>query len=507
MLSNLHHKPYYYRISDAKVIEVKVGLLPIAPIQPETEKQRSPWDMRDSIPHILIKTIASKTKNPKTLIDLMSQPIPSIEKKDAKPLPTNYTEYKVRINFATVKRYFIDSLFIHPNTRLEFLNTRISIPYQSGLAFYNIDKLENEFEEIDFGNLSRENSVTFNAKLTGTGELGSSVDGTVNNSTVASQSNKNSEEKPVYDEKGNVVGKINNAGEFSLIKNNGNTVINKSAAKVTANAEVGYLNTENIKEAIAIKMKRMKTGFAFSPYEITISQGGRPNGDISHNVYVTTTLRTTVDNTTSRYVYAFANLFNENNQPTNPDNLIFTKRTVSYSSCTGATPIELPVEFEGALRVVGNSKQQSGENALENDDRVTYYHLTTRSAPSIYIQPGMYCKEVYKIIARDRQGYKYDLRIRWTSDDEVDLFSDDKPEQFLQWLIMQVTHPTRINLNTNKFELYFEGGRPASKIYIAKNNLTEADIAAIKTLNGITSEVRAARVPVLNLVPLLIIIN
>ena len=238
MLSNLHHKPYQYTTLPIgkNVIDVKVGLLPIVAAAPEEAQPRLPWDLRDSIPHLLIKSISNKVKIPEEIFTLMSKPLPMAEKKANRPLPTNYTEYKVRLNFSNDKRYFIDGAFMHPNTRLEFLNTTLSIPENSPFSFYSIDRLENEFEEIDLGNLERNKSVTFNAKLTGGAEMGSSVEGTNSNNATRTNITKNNEEQPVYDDKGNVVGKVNNAGELIRVNGSNNTSTAKTGAKATANA-------------------------------------------------------------------------------------------------------------------------------------------------------------------------------------------------------------------------------------------------------------------------------
>jgi hypothetical protein len=495
VLSNLHHKPYKYETlsTDKNVVDVKVGLMPIVAAAQAEEQPRLPWDLRDSIPHLLIKSISNKVKNPEEIFTLMSKPLPTAEKKANKSLPTNYTEYKVRLNFSNVKRYFIDKDFMHPNTRMEFLNTTLSIPENSPFSFYSIDRLENEFEEIDLGNLERNKSVTFNAKLTGGAEMGSSAEGTNTHNASNTNNVKNNEERPVYDEKGNVVGKVNNAGELVRVNTNNNTSTAKTGAKATANAEVGYLNSESIKEAIAIKLKRMKTGFSFANDEIVIAQGGRPNGDISHNVYVTATIKFKNDKlsaTSAKNVYNFSNLFDEHNQPNTADQLLFTKRTVKYVKCGEGVPIALNINYEGAIRAVGNSAMQTGENALENDDQVTYFQIPKQAGKSLVIDPGVYCKEVYKIKAFGKNGKSYDLRISWTVEEELDLFSDDQPEQFMQWLLKQVANPDIKKLNTNKFELYFEGAG-GEKIYIVKDNMKAEDIKAIKTLNNYTTEARA----------------
>ncbi|CAI2768702.1 hypothetical protein [Flavobacterium collinsii] len=492
IFSNLHHQQFRNDSTNSPIIDVRVGILTykVSP-QPE-EKTKQLWELQDSLPHHLLKVISSKTKEPEKIIALMSKPINP--KKDSGPteLPTEFTEYKVRLAFSNIKRYFINKKFTHPNTRLAYLNTYISIPSgEDRVAFKSIDKLENEFEEVDLGNLSRSNTVTFNSKLTATGQIGSSIDNTNTVSSENSKNSKSSNEKKVYDEDGNAIGTINNSGDLNGSKKSNITTTSKNGASANVTGEIGYVNTETLNEARLIKLQRMKAGFSFSPNEIVVSQEGRQNADISLNVFVDATLKFNGSNLTDeKNVYTFQNLFDDSYQPVSANDLSFVRRTVSYVKCNDSKPLLLNVQYEGELRAVENLKNQTGENALEFDDKVTMYHLPLKHGSDAVIDPMLFCKYVYRISAKDPLGNTIILNISWKKEEELDLFSDDKPEEFLRWLKLQIAKENPKTLSTNKFEIYFKVSHN-EKIYVVKDKMTSEDFRKLKQLTDLDIQARS----------------
>ncbi len=123
MLSNLHHRKMGNSTTDLNIIEVRVGVLPYKAAAQQTEKPKLLWELQDSLPHQLLKVIAAKTQKAEDVIALMSKPISPKKEDPPAELPTEFTEYKVRLVFSNIKRYFIDDKFTHPNTRLAYLNT------------------------------------------------------------------------------------------------------------------------------------------------------------------------------------------------------------------------------------------------------------------------------------------------------------------------------------------------------------------------------------------------
>ncbi|WP_306596596.1 hypothetical protein [Chryseobacterium sp. WLY505] len=413
----------------------------------------------------------------------MSKPIYPPEKESPKELPTDYTEYKVRLVFSNIKRYFIDPKFTHPNTRLAYLNTSLSIPPdRHGIVFKSIDKLENEFEEVDLGDISRNQSATFNSKLTATGQIGSSIDNTNASSSNNSRKSSNADENTVYNKDGKEIGKINNSGDLVRSNSNSNTTTTKSGASANITGEVGYINIETINEAKRVKLQRMKAGFSFSPNEIVVSQEGRQNGDISNNVFVDATIKFTGQELTDdKPIFTFKNLFNDRFQPTPAEEINFDNRTISYVKCNGSIPLQLNVKFEGLLRAVDNLEDQTGENNLEFDDKVTMYHLKEREGTSAVLDPIIFCKSAYRVMAKTTDGKTLYMRISWRGDSQLYLFSEEKPEEFMRWLELQIINGNLKNLSTNRFQLYFpiSGG---GKLYVVNEKMTAEDLAKLREL-------------------------
>lgn len=492
VLSKLHTNLIGNDTTSNLILDVRVGLTPFKASVSAPEKPQLLWELQDSLPHHLIKVIAAKATNPDEIVALMSKPV-RVQKEDPpKELPSTYTEYKVRLVFSNIKRYFIDKRFTHPNTRMAYLNTYVTIPEtENRIAFQSIDKMENEFEEIDLGNISRTQSVTFNAKLTATGQIGTSVDNTNTNSSDTNRDRSNGNEKKVYDENGNVIGTVNNAGKLTSVNKSSNTTTTKNGASANATGELAYQNAETISEARQVKLQRMKTGFSFAPHEIVVSQEGRQNGDISNNVFVDAMLKFNgSDLTNEKKVYTFKNLLNDSFQPNEADKLLFSKRLVSYVKCSDAKPIILQVKFEGQLRAVESLKEQPGDNALEYDDKVTMYHLPKKDGANVKIDPFLFCKYVYKVMAQT-EDKAVNLRIFWRSDEELNFFSDDKPEEFLGWLKLMIDKGDPKSLSTEKFTMYFETGpNPNDRIYVTKKEMKPEDIRKLKALKDIQLEVR-----------------
>jgi len=124
--------------------------------------------------------------------------------------------------------------------------------------------------------------VTFNGKLTG--DLGSNKLNSKFFYWKYNKWNKYSKRKHtnVYDQNGHVVGTINSNGTLLLAQI---TPIQRYQFDNTAagHGEVSYLHNENYKEAVAVKLNRLRTGFSMTPTNLSISQRGRPGGGVSNN--------------------------------------------------------------------------------------------------------------------------------------------------------------------------------------------------------------------------------
>jgi hypothetical protein len=190
-------------------------------------------------------------------------------------------------------------------------------------------------------------------------------------------------------------------------------------------------------------------------------------------------------------VYSFEKLYNENNQPNIADKLLFSKREVNFVPCDNAADITFTTKYEGAIRSVRNLWLNAGTNALEYDDKVTFYRIGTTTGAPLTIDKSEYCKNAYKFIATDASGARYILKIADPSHRELDVFIDDYPQLLWQWLIDNLSNPIAGNLNTTRFILYFEKiDLTKQQIPIVKQNMTPTDIATLRTITGITIEKR-----------------
>jgi hypothetical protein len=427
-------------------------------------------------------------RHPDSLIKYLAKPITEPPKKTDAPKPTEFITYQVRLNFAHWNKFYNDRRFMHPNTRLEYLTTSLAIP--AGVSLYSVDRLENEIDEIDLGTLSRDHTVTFNTKLTGEYGAGSTFNNTTTGKSTRATGNEASSEEPVYDAKGNVIGKVNtkNTGGNTGESTNTNNTIGSANAKV--GGEVSYLNNETIKEAVAVKLRRLKTGFSFSDQKLVIAQRGRPLGDISYNTIVTVTLKVSnPGNVFSPNVFDFKTLFTDKGEPVKANDLVFSMRGINFVPCDVATDVTLTTKYEGAIRAAGNEEDNTGENALEYDDKVTFYKIKPTDGDNVQIGKTLFCKKVYSITALDKDSNRYILKMAAPNPQKLLLFSDDKPEVFLQWVLEQRDNPASANLKTTKFKMYFQKTSDRTKIHLVKDGLSPTEITALKSLNDIKLEI------------------
>lgn len=493
-LSNLEKGTYRFsqEVAPTDIVRVKVGVLPIVQEEKEQPKATTFLDMRDSLPHLYLKLLASKIKDPDTFISRLSRPVIPLEKKGAAAKKqTDYTEYKVQFVLSNHKRYYADKRFMHPNTRLEALSTDLTIAEGGPIRFYNINKLQNEFEDIDLGSLSRDQVVSVGAKLGLTGGLGGTSENTSGDKSTTSNSGEKTKGKTAYDADGNVIGTISKKGTFSSVDEGSSGNKTTAQANIGGSAEGSYQNSETIKEAIAVKLKRLKTGFSFSDKTLTISQGGRPSADISENTYVTATLKVSdPKNTMSLPVWAFGKLYDEKGKPIAADKLSYEKRTAKFVPCDSAKDISIKTEYEGAVRAVRNIWGRSGNNALEYDDKVAFYRIDKANADPIVIDKNVYCKNAYNFVIIDAATKKkFILKIADPSHNELAVFIDDDPGTFLQWLTDNKAEPDKKRLSSSKFSLYFDDDR-GNTIPFVRDKITDSQIEAIRKLGRITSEER-----------------
>jgi len=473
ILTNYHEGVFTHSAATNIPVEVTVDPRPLTPAKAEDKVTKTFADWPDSVKHIYLKAMVARTKTPEELVKALQIPLIATEAKTPSPKSTKFDEYKLIFEFSNIKKYFEFKEYGHPGTRLEFLTTSLKISDSSYAYFYTIDKIQNEFEELDMGMLDRTQTVNFNSKFDVDGGFGYGGSTKQTNGT----SNKNTSGKnnmdATFDSNGNQTAGTGRTKGIESTRNTGSETNASAEAKVSAAVEASYANEQAIKEAVAVKLTRMKLGFALTDKELTVSQRARINGDISENVFVTANLKfkNSLDqpNIVSTFeVYYFDSPFDENNQAKAATALSFSKRKVSYVN-TSASDVKFKSNFKGEIRAVENTNGKSGNNIMEYDDHVAYQSFN--GVEKIFtLDRTEYVKSAYRIKAsyNGNEGYIY---IAAPVETNLVLFSEDEPTTFFQWLIDSIDGAKGDKLSAKKFRLYFKDSTGKIKIDIVSPNM------------------------------------
>lgn len=488
-LTKTHSGIYKFgEIPNGAFLDVQVAVVPVIPPKKPSEKAKTFFDLRDSIPQTFLRVLGDKVTSGSDLVKYIKEPLEEKPEKSPERLPTDYATQKIRFVLGNIKNYQALASkehpeFLHPNTRLASLNTTLDFS-EADFEIISIDKLESEFEEIDLGTLSRTQEANFNSKLTGqfgVTETSGSTDTSGSQSTGTAQ---NIETENVYDEDGNLLGTMTIGEGLTDTSNIGSESSRTSTKGKGASGELGYTNKETIAEALQVKLKRLKTGFVFNRKSITVSQHGSILLDISDNVIVTATIfpKTGVGQTK---VMNFSGLFVDF-APQKASAIKLNRREVKYMKCE-ARKVDVLVSSKGLLRTVEN--RMRGDQVLEFDDKVIYYpfDLSTASRNAATISNWPNCTMVYKMVHTDANGTKYDLKAGIGSAYEVHLLDDEK-DLFDNWLRLQLANPSINNLQNSPLEIYLEErvagpGLPKKRIQIVGPNIGNADLSKIKNLD------------------------
>ncbi|EMS33839.1 hypothetical protein C943_04158 [Mariniradius saccharolyticus AK6] len=381
------------------IFELNVGILPIPPTTvPVAERPKTFFDLRDSIPHVYLKIIGEKTGDS---IPLFLEAIKAELSKPGPPRPGPTSidaisdKVTVRLLISTVKRLYNDPELLHDNKRLDYLHTKISIK-GTNFKIYSIDKLENEFETIDLGTLSRKTDVTFETGLTG--EIGKEISVARTNSDNSNSDvlSSGTDTVTLYDSDGNPVKVTSNSSKTNTTGGRSNNTDVKAGAKASVKAEMNMIAKQTLEEAANLKQKRAKTTFSFNQESLTVSQRGALLRDISDNVFVTLTLThdKTAKVTKANSFALFMDLYDKEGKVNLPKSIGYEVERKQYFPC-GTNSLALNYEFEGVIRGIMNKR--IGNNAGEFDDKVVYFPIEGKPK-SISIDLDDFCTRVYEFV-------------------------------------------------------------------------------------------------------------
>jgi hypothetical protein len=491
-ITNSSRGKYSYIPMDAKefdeqkYVDVNVSIIPLTkPPKKAKDKPKTFFDLRDSLPHSYLNILDKKTSNVQDLVNSIKLPLSDIkEEKEENNNPLiKGNEFQVRLWISNEKNFYRSEKLMHPNTRLEYLTTRISIQ-SSSISIKLIDKLQNELELIDMGSLERNNDVKFGSKLSGGLGFETAIEGIKSSGDTSELLNGNSTTDSIYDQNGNPIKVVTiNSGDTSK-KNSGQTNSKSSSIKKGINAELDYVNNESIKEQINVKARMLKTGYSFNDKQLSISQKGIPMAGIPNNLDVTMTLRFDDNNkNATQNIEVFSNLFIKRYEPNSADNIKINHKVFNYIPCSEVEDLSCNIEFEGAIRAVENLKR--GRNNLEYDDKVIYYSfkgINQLLNPRIVtIDKFNFCNEVYGLITT-LENREYSLRI---DNKDVRIRKSDMPGKFKAWINALIEKSNKDLHVSDNIKMYFEGIDSTGnleKVYLIHSDKNKIDINKLKQL-------------------------
>lgn len=488
---------YLDETATRKILEVNVAILPQPPENKQTIAQPLRFfDLRDSLAHAYLHAIEKKNLTDSAFFRAITRDIVPLKQAESSSAlkDVDLTQVKIRLLISNAKKYYNDPTFLHPNTRVEFLTTKISL--KGNYKITSIDKIENELETIDFAKLERKQEVQFKASLTGEAGAEAAQEATnsssIDNSIGNTFENNKSRAFKIYDDSGNLVGAMDNSGKFSKTNQGNNSSksdnLSKYGIKMAGKAELGYANNVSTTENLDIKFKKMLMGISFKEDEITLSQRGSPLSDISNNIVINLTIAPKKINVAKdKIIYKFTPVFN-GNIGIQPSALKFLgPYRLSFIPCSDS--LSISSIFEGAIRKVDMGK--STRNALEWDDDVKFAIFKSGSNEELRVPINQFCSEVYKVTAEN--GGEYSLSMdRNGRPETIALKGDSEGISFMYWIHQVIGRlqdgPISNDFINNECSIYFFCPSCNIKtIYLMgkKEQLTATNSTNIKTLSNI----------------------
>lgn len=496
-------------VDNLNFLKVNLAVLPIPKVE-KKEKEKTFFDLTDSVKLGLFKVLDNNTNSNKEILEIIKMPFSDIKSpKGEESLIKDKLQFQVRILLSNIKKYYNNDEFVHPNTRIEILNTYIG--FGNDVEIISVDKLENEFETIDLGTLERTASVQFNTKLSG--EIGSGNENSNLNSITSEGTEDNTRA-------------LTNLKKSETFSNSNKKSINKKL-----NASVDFTNSDNLKEAINLKFKKAKISFSISDKIITVSQKGFISNDISDNIILTVTLKLN-NGTRTRHLNLHQNLFDSKSVALPFDSVNIKKIYKNFYDCQNVNNLKIDFGYEGMIRVVRNNIFFNGSNVLEYDDKVRFYKFssvtstqsqkdkpnsdknkndtstqsqkdkhnsdknkndtltqsqkdncdsfTFNPCDNIKIKKFDFCDQVFRIKAIDNKKKEYYLKT-FEKEKESYIYFDtyESADEFINWILEVIKLKEASKLKSKKYDYYFIDKKGKDKIQL----LNLADFNTLDSLN------------------------
>ena len=491
-ITNQHRGTYKFKQEEQNtLLSVSLAKIPNKKTKPKPKEDPNQYflNLRDSLPHLYMRIMGDKTTHPDSFITYLQRPFLTKETTTTKAPIIDYATTKITLLLAVDKRYAFNESYVHPNTRLGVLETVIELENKDGLfEFYSIDKFTNDIETIDFGTLSRKQSVNLSGELSANASGLSSSEGTSSSNTSNTNTAGNGIARTLYDENGNIEALITDSNEIVLLDQSGATEKGNSSFSLGTQGKVTFTNQESIDEALNLRSKRLRVGYSFRPDSIIVRQQSSPLNDISNNVIMEATVKINKVGGGARSVPTidFSNLFSKDFAPNPASKLEADLQMVSYFPCSPASAensVTIKTYYQGLIRRVKNRRRTT--NVLEYDDKVEYVHVDGERSDVIVIPSSDFCKNLYAVAAFSN-GTQFRLMYKdYRMIDAIEVVDLEGPglPSFAAWVEEVIDREKQDPLVLNKFELYFQNVTDPTDIrYVVASDKNDIQFSSLKEL-------------------------
>jgi len=365
-----------------KIIDIK-----LASFKKETTKnklqKKSIFNLSEKGQKALIDNLSRNIPDGDKIIKLLQEPLS--KQQTIKTIVIDKTEFILPLAIMIQSKFYKDKSTYNPANRIEQLDHKIWIDSNTNFEIVQINKIVNEFETINLGDLTHTNTNEFGIDLSYSPTFSTTRGNT--DITVLGNTTDDSSDTTT-----NVITKTNDNGGG-------------------ANAGISYKNTEVLHEKINLRQDKISTAFSFTNDTINIQQQAKPLTGISKNVIINVKFKS--KNATQNEILKTSN-YKNGNQYNLPKELKINTVKYIYTPCgIGNTTnnLNLYYNFDALLRIV---KKNKGDNTnIEADDEVNFiYKITAKDKKKLEIDSSKFCDMIWQIRKSNKLiTFKFDSQL------------------------------------------------------------------------------------------------
>ena len=269
----------------------------------------------------------------------------------------------------------------NPAQRIEQIDYTIKIPDSSNYKIVQIDKIQNEYETINLGDISRDRTNKFG---------------------------------------------FNSDYGVSLGTKNVDTSETKSSSKETglkADSSLKFENIETIKETIKLLQEKITIGYSFNSTEINVQQQSKPLSGITKNILLNVRFRLK-ENVGLTTFLKIANYRNKEGDYLVPSKLEIKYLDVDYIPCSNKNEnnFKLDLSYKALIRIV----EEKHETVTESDDYVKYiFNEDSIKINPLEISNYKFCEWVWRLRTNEGQNFE----VKFKDDDRLSIKNFDTVEE------------------------------------------------------------------------------